>query len=72
MRHLRAKAANYKIDPDRIGMVGFCAGAMTTMSVVREGDAKDIPDFATTIYGAMPGGRAPEKVPPLFYCSRPA
>ena len=28
---IRRRAAEWKIDPDRIGMVGFSAGAMLTM-----------------------------------------
>src|SRR5262245_6281876 len=34
IRHLRANAEKYGISRDRIGLMGFSAGAMTTMSVV--------------------------------------
>lgn len=66
MRYLRTNAAELDINPDRIGMMGFSAGAMTTMSVVMEGKAGDMPSIAASIYGAMPGGRPPEIAPPLF------
>ena len=47
-------------------MMGFSAGAMTTMSVVVAGEAGDIPSLAASIYGAMPIERPPEIAPPLF------
>ena len=34
---IRSRAAEWKIDPDRIGMVGFSAGAMLTMATVLVG-----------------------------------
>ncbi|MFV8817518.1 alpha/beta hydrolase [Haliea sp. E17] len=66
MHYLRAKASDYNIDPRRIGMVGFSAGAMTTMGVVTEGDADAMPDVAASIYGAMPREAVPANAPPLF------
>ena len=66
MRYLRSHAAELKIDPNRIGMMGFSAGAMTTMSVVMTGDAGVIPNIAGSIYGSMPGETPPDGAPPLF------
>lgn len=66
MRFLRAHASEFKINPDHIGMMGFSAGAMTTMSVVLSEDAEDRPNIAASIYGAMSGTKAPEDGPPLF------
>ena len=67
MRVLRANAVAYNIDPDRIGMVGFSAGAMTTMNVVMTGEPEDIPNFAAPIYGAILGGSTPSpNSPPAF------
>ena len=41
MSLVRSKAAQWKIDPDRIGMVGFSAGAMLTVATALVGqDAK--------------------------------
>jgi acetyl esterase/lipase len=48
-------------------MMGFSAGAMTTLSVVLEGDAATRPNFAAPIYGAIASDKAPTKdAPPLF------
>ena len=67
VRLVRANAAEYGVSASRIGMMGFSAGAMTTMSAVLEGDAAARPDFAAPIYGAMPAGRTPPKDgPPVF------
>lgn len=68
VRVVRGSAGRYGIDPHRIGMIGFSAGAATTLGAVLEGDAADRPDFAASIYGmAMPD--APPvgaDAPPLF------
>ena len=49
---IRRRAAEWKIDPDRIGMVGFSAGAMLTMATALVGeDAK--PAFIGNIYGPL-------------------
>jgi acetyl esterase/lipase len=66
IRHLRAKADAYGISRDRVGMMGFSAGAMTTMSVVLNADAESRPDFAAPIYGAMEDAPLPKEAPPLF------
>jgi len=62
---IRSRAAEWKIDPDRIGMVGFSAGAMLTMATVLVGeDAK--PAFAGDIYGPLAPVTVPADAPPLF------
>ncbi len=62
---IRRRAAEWKIDPDRIGMVGFSAGAMLTMAIALVGqDAK--PAFIGDIYGPMAPMTAPADAPPLF------
>lgn len=66
MRYLRANAEDYDIDPDRIGMIGFSAGAMTTMGVIMAGKPDARPDFAAAIYGSMIGDTPPQDGPPLF------
>ena len=50
---IRRRAAEWKIDPDRIGMVGFSAGRCSTMATALAGeDAK--PAFIGNIYGRWP------------------
>ncbi len=62
---VRAHAGEWHVDPDRIGMVGFSAGAMLTMTTTLYGqDAR--PAFIGTIYGAMAPVTVPADAPPLF------
>src|SRR5512143_4213881 len=62
---IRRRAAEWKIDPDRIGMVGCSAGAMLTMATALAGeDAK--PAFIGNIYGPLASVTVPADAPPLF------
>ncbi len=64
---VRSRAAEWNIAPDRIGIMGFSAGAGVTTGVVLECDAESRPNFAAPIYGGILSGRtvAPD-APPLF------
>jgi acetyl esterase/lipase len=64
--YVRAHAAEYSIDPHRIGLMGFSAGGMTTMNVATSYQAKTRPDFIGVIYGAMPERAVPSDAPPAF------
>ena len=62
---VRARANEWKIDPKRVGMVGFSAGAMLTMATaLGGGDAK--PAFVGDIYGPLEPVTVPADAPPLF------
>jgi acetyl esterase/lipase len=62
---VRARASEWKVDPKRIGMVGFSAGAMLTMVTTLGGvDAK--PAFIGDIYGPLDPVTVPADAPPLF------
>jgi acetyl esterase/lipase len=62
---IRRRAAEWHVDPNRIGMVGFSAGAMLTMTTALAGqDAK--PAFLGDIYGPMRELTVPADAPPLF------
>ena len=62
---VRARAGTWHIDPDRIGMVGFSAGAMLTMATTLHGkDAR--PAFIGDIYGPLAAVTVPAGAPPLF------
>lgn len=62
---VRARAKEWRVDPDRIGMVGFSAGAMLTMATTVAGqDAK--PAFVGDIYGPMAAMKVSADAPPLF------
>jgi acetyl esterase/lipase len=58
MRLIRSRARQFGIAPDRVGMIGFSAGAMTTAIVADSSDPAVRPDFAACLYGALltPGG----------------
>lgn len=67
VRLIRTHAAKHGIAAHRIGMIGFSAGAMTTMDVALDPDASARPDFAASLYGALLTRAAPPKdAPPLF------
>jgi acetyl esterase/lipase len=65
MRYIRAHATEYGLSPDRVGAVGFSAGAnliadITLNAVTAQADATDLlekfaskPDFLILAYGAM-------------------
>lgn len=62
---IRSRASEWGINPDRVGMVGFSAGAMLTMATALAGeDAK--PAFIGNIYGPLAAMPAPADAPPLF------
>jgi acetyl esterase/lipase len=61
--HDRADA--WGIDRDRIGTLGFSAGAITVLNTVLA-DGTPAPAFAGLIYGRTPAADPPEGAPPLF------
>lgn len=62
---VRRRAAEWHVDPDRIGMVGFSAGAMLTLATTLKGqDAK--PAFIGVVYGPLAPVKVPADAPPMF------
>jgi acetyl esterase/lipase len=61
---VRQRAGQWKVDPNRIGMVGFSAGAMLTVATVLDGQAK--PAFIGDIYGPLQPMTVPADAPPMF------
>jgi acetyl esterase/lipase len=62
---IRRRAAEWHVDPNRIGMVGFSAGAMLTLTTAVAGqDAK--PAFIGDIYGPVGSMTVPADAPPMF------
>ena len=62
---IRRRAGEWHVDPARVGMVGFSAGAMLTMATALSGnDAK--PAFVGNIYGPLAAVTVPAGAPPLF------
>ena len=68
LRVVRRHAAEWGVRPDRVGFMGFSAGAMVTSATVLQADSAARPNFAAMIYGApfgvMPA--IPSSLPPMF------
>ncbi len=67
LRWVRDHAKEYGVDPARIGLVGFSAGAGNIWGVVADNDPTAMPNFIAPIYGGF-GARTPipTSPPPLF------
>lgn len=63
---VRDGAAKWGIDPRRVGMIGFSAGAMTTLRTVLDGAPGKRPDFIGYIYGPQDDVAVPGDAPPMF------
>jgi acetyl esterase/lipase len=68
LKVVRQRAAQWGVAPDRVGLMGFSAGAMVTSGALLQPDAAARPNFAAMIYGGpfgvMPA--IPSKLPPMF------
>jgi acetyl esterase/lipase len=68
MKLVRQRAVEWGISPDRVGFLGFSAGAMVTSGVLLQPDPSARPNFAAPIYGGpfgvMPA--IPANLPPIF------
>lgn len=62
---VRARAAEWGVDPARIGMIGFSAGAGTTMATLLQAP-ETRPAFIAPIYGGMGSVQVPADAPPMF------
>jgi acetyl esterase/lipase len=66
LRMIRSNAVKWGVDIKRVGMLGFSAGAMTTMATTLA-DAPDArPDFIAPIYGMMLPVAPPPHPQPMF------
>jgi acetyl esterase/lipase len=67
LKMIRSRAGDWKVDPARVAMIGFSAGAMTTLNAILESDAQNRgPDFIGFIYGPMTAIEVPATAPPMF------
>lgn len=67
IRFIRSHARQYALVPNRVGIIGFSAGAMATVEVALARDPAVRPDFAVPMYGAALTDELPGKdAPPLF------
>ena len=61
---VRRRAAEWGLDPHRVGFVGFSAGAITAANIAT-GEPAGRPDFVGIIYGAL-RSPVPKDAPPAF------
>jgi acetyl esterase/lipase len=67
VRIVRARAAEWGVDPGRIGFMGFSAGGAVTTQIALSFSTDCRPDFAAPIYAAVfDEVQAPSDAPPLF------
>ena len=66
LRHIRTNAAQYGVDSSRIGMMGFSAGAYTTLSLALANAPDARPDFIVPIYGKQDAVTPPANPMPLY------
>lgn len=66
LRLIRRNAAKWGVDTKRVGMLGFSAGAMTTMATTLANAPDARPDFIAPIYGFMTPVTPPANPQPMF------
>jgi len=69
VKYVRDHANSYKIDPNRIGFMGFSAGGTVTMSVIYNATEENRPNFVAPIYAyatAIIGSEVPKSRTPIF------
>lgn len=65
VRFVRSNAGSYGLDTRRVGMMGFSAGGLTTLKVLKDAPDDSRPDVAASIYGLLDPGARP-KATPMF------
>ena len=67
LKMVRSNADEWGYDADKIGMLGFSAGAITALGVtLSEDDGAPKPNHLGYIYGPMNAVEVPEQAPPMF------
>lgn len=67
IRRLRAQSSAWGIAPDRLGIMGFSAGAYAAVgAAMKYDDAESRPSFAASVYGEWWERWLPADAPPLF------
>ncbi|NWK98697.1 esterase [Sphingobium lactosutens] len=63
---VRSRAKEWRIDPKRVGMMGFSAGAFTTIATTLAAKAGERPAFIAPIYGRLTPRDVPVDAPPMY------
>jgi len=69
VKYVREHAGEYRIDPNKIGFMGFSAGGTLTMSVIYSATDENRPNFVAPIYpyaDAILGSTVPTEKTPIF------
>jgi acetyl esterase/lipase len=67
VKTVRQRASEWKVDPKRVGVLGFSAGGYLAVGVATQYAPDSRPDFAIPIYAVAPEGyQVPADAPPLF------
>jgi acetyl esterase/lipase len=68
LKVVRQHAAEWRVSPGRVGILGFSAGAMVASAVLLQADSASRPDFVALLYGAPFGAMptVPGNLPPIF------
>ena len=66
LRYLHTNADQLNIDSDRIGILGFSAGAIAATAVALDNAEDARPAFVGSIYGSLRSVDVPADAPPLF------
>jgi acetyl esterase/lipase len=69
IRHIRNHAADYNLNPKKIGVLGFSGGGGLSLQLCTAADSADRPDFAGliyTLYRPAVSGPIPSTAPPVF------
>ena len=68
--YLRKHAAEFNVDPERIGIIGFSAGGTVTAGVMFQGHGDSRANFVAPVYAYIPSSlekeTVPENAPPMF------
>jgi acetyl esterase/lipase len=63
---VRDRAADWAVDPNKIGFIGFSAGPYVTTAVATTADPRGRADFVAPIYGGSVEAPLDEHTPPMF------
>ncbi|HEX8848978.1 MAG TPA: alpha/beta hydrolase [Gemmatimonadaceae bacterium] len=68
LKVVRQHASEWRLDPARVGIIGFSAGAMVASATLLQPDSAVRPSFAAVMYGGPFGVMPPipAKLPPVF------
>jgi dienelactone hydrolase len=69
IEYVRNNSDKLKINPHKIGIIGFSAGGMLTLEVAFNHTEQSRPDFIGVIYGSMGFKGIPEDPMPMFMAS---